>query len=184
VSDSPSGIGNPERVVLAEVFRPRGIRGELIARSLTDVPGRLKELKSAWVQFADGSDAAVTLEEAWEHKGDWVLKFAGVDSTDDADRFRGADLWVPRSERAPLPDGEYYEADLIGSRVVDGTSDELIGTVTGWQHFGGPPLMEVTRAEGKAGREVLVPFVPAICRKVDLEARTIEVDLPDGLLDL
>ncbi len=184
MGDSPVGTESPERVVLAELFRPRGIRGELIARSLTDVPGRLKELKSAWVQFADGSDGAVTLEAAWEHKGDWVLKFAGVDSTNDADRFRGADLWVPRSERAPLPDGEYFEADLIGSRVVDGSSGELIGKVTGWQHFGGPPLMEVSRAHRKAGQEVLVPFVPAFCRKVDLEARTIEVDLPDGLLDL
>jgi 16S rRNA processing protein RimM len=171
--------------VLAEIHRPRGIRGELVARSLTDVPGRFKELKAAWVKFADGSDAEVTLEEAWEHKGDWVFKFAGVDSVDDAERFKGADLWVPRSERAPLPVGEYYESDLLGCRVVDGTSGQLIGTVSGWQHYGGPALMEVKRAEeAKAGQEVLVPFVPAICRRVDLEARTIEVDLPKGLLEL
>jgi 16S rRNA processing protein RimM len=185
LKDSPAEEESPERVVLAEIFRPRGIRGELIARSLTDVPGRLKELKAAWVQFVDGSDRAVTLEEAWEHKGDWVFKFAGVDSANDADRFRGADLWVPRSERAPLPDGEYFESDLMGCQVLDGTSGQVIGTVTGWKHYGGPPLMEVSRAgETMAGREVLVPFVPVICRKVDLEARTIQADLPDGLLDL
>jgi len=175
----------PERVVLAEIHRPRGIRGELVARSLTDVPGRLKELKAVWVQFADGSDREVVLEEAWEHKGGWVFKFAGVDSANDAERFRGADLWVPRSERAPLPEGEYYESDLMGCQVVDGTSGQVIGTVSGWQHYGGPALMEVKRVgEAKAGREVLVPFVPAICRKVDLEARIIAVDLPEGLLEL
>jgi 16S rRNA processing protein RimM len=185
VSDSQAAAEVPERVVLAEIHKPRGIRGELVARSLTDVPGRLKELTGAWVQLSDGSDVEVTLEEAWEHKGDWVFKFVGVDSVDDADRFRGADLWVPRSERAPLPDGEYYESDLIGCQVVDGASGQLIGSVSGWQHYGGPALMEVKRAvEPKVGQEVLVPFVPAICRKVDLVARTIEVDLPNGLLDL
>ncbi len=184
MSDSQAPVGTTERVVLAEIHRPRGIRGELVARSLTDVPGRLKELKAAWVQLADGSDVEVTLEEAWEHKGDWVFKFGGVDSANEAERFKGADLWVPRSERAPLPDGEYYESDLLGCRVVDGASGQLIGTVSGWQHYGGPSLMEVKRADEKAGREVLVPFVPAICRKVDQEARTIEVDLPAGLLEL
>ena len=185
MSDSQATAGTRVRVVLAEILRPRGIRGELVARSLTDVPGRLRELKAAWVQLADGSDVEVTLEEAWEHKGDWVFKFAGVDSANDAERFRGADLWVPRAQRAPLPEGEFYESDLMGCRVVDGASGQVIGTVSGWQHYGGPALMEVKRAaEAKAGREVLVPFVPAICRKVDLEARTIEVDLPDGLLEL
>jgi 16S rRNA processing protein RimM len=185
VSDSQAAAEVPERVVLAEIHKPRGIRGELVARSLTDVPGRLKELTGAWVQLSDGSDVEVTLEEAWEHKGDWVFKFVGVDSVDDADRFRGADLWVPRSERAPLPDGEYYESDLIGCQVVDGASGQLIGSVSGWQHYGGPALMEVKRSvDQKAGQEVLVPFVPAICQKVDLVARTIQVDLPDGLLDL
>ena len=185
MSDSPASAGTHERVVLAEIHRPRGIRGELVARSLTDVPGRLRELKAAWVQLADGSDLEVTLKEAWEHKGDWVFKLAGVDTANDAERFRGADLWVPRSERAPLPDGEYFESDLMGCRVVDAASGQVIGAVSGWQHYGGPSLMEVKRIdEGKVGRELLVPFVPAIYRKVDLEARTIEVDLPEGLLEL
>ena len=171
-------------MVLAEIHKPRGIRGELLARSLTDVPGRLKELSAAWVQLADGSDVEVRLEEAWEHKGNWVLKFAGVDSANDAERFNASDLWVPRAERAALPDGEFYESDLVGCRVMDGASGRMIGTVNGWLHYGGPPLMEVKREDEKPGREVLVPFVPAICRKVDLESRVIEVELPEGLLDL
>jgi ribosomal 30S subunit maturation factor RimM len=50
----------------------------------------------------------------------------------------------------------------------------------GWQQYGGPPLMELT----VEGREVLIPFVSSICRRVDLAARNITVDLPEGLLDL
>jgi 16S rRNA processing protein RimM len=168
------------RVVLAEIHRERGNRGEVLARSLTDIPGRLENLKSAWVQFAGGTDQAVVIEKVWRHQENWVLKFAGVDSISDAERFRGADLWVPRNERAPLPEGEYYESDLLGFEVRDAASGEAVGIVQGWRRFGGPPLLEVECS----GREALIPFVPAICRKVDLERRMVEVDLPEGLLEL
>jgi 16S rRNA processing protein RimM len=167
------------RVVLAEIFRPRGVRGELIARSLTDIEGRLESLKRAHVRLTSGEDREVVLENAWEHKGDWVLKFAGVDSMDAADVFRGSDLWVPVSERAALPDGEYYQSDLIGCEVVDRSDGRVIGVVEGWQQYGGPPLMEIT----VAGREALIPFLSSECQ-VDLGAKVIRLTLPDGILDL
>jgi 16S rRNA processing protein RimM len=168
-----------ERVVIAEIMRPRGNRGELMVRSQTDVPGRLENLKRAQVRLADGSDVELDVEETWEHKGDWVVKFAGVDSINAADRFKGADVWVSRSERASLPEGDFFQSDLLGCSVIDAAGNRL-GSVEGWQRFGGPPLLEVS----VDGREVLVPFVDAICRKVDLEARAITVDLPEGLLEL
>ena len=167
------------RVVLAEIFRPRGVRGELIARSLTDVPGRLEALKKANVRLASGSDREVVLENVWEHKGDWVLKFAGIDSMNEADEFRGSDLWVPVSERAALPDGEYYQSDLIGCEVVDRNNGRPVGVVEGWQQYGGPPLMEVTFE----GRELLIPFLSSECQ-VDLGARVIRMSVPEGLLEL
>jgi 16S rRNA processing protein RimM len=169
-----------ERVVIAEIMRPRGNRGELTVRSQTDVPGRLESLKRMQVKLADGSDVEVEIEQAWEHKGDWVLKFAGVDSIDAADRFKGADIWVSRSERANLPEGDFFQSDLLGCAVIDANTGRRLGSVQGWQRYGRPPLLEVS----VEGREVLVPFVDAICRKVDMEARAITVELPDGLLDL
>jgi 16S rRNA processing protein RimM len=172
------------RVTLAEIFRPRGLRGELTARSLTDIPGRLESLKQAHVRLADGTDRKVELIEVWQHKGDWVLKFAGVDTMDAANEFRGADLWVPVSERAALPDGEYFQSDLTGCEVVDRATGSVLGVVKGWQEYGGPPLMELTLLEpGGAGREVLIPFVASECQ-IDLGARVIRMSLPEGLLDL
>jgi 16S rRNA processing protein RimM len=168
------------RVVIAEVLRPRGHRGELLVRSQTDVPGRLEQLKRAQVRLADGGDVPVEISEAWMHDGAWVLKFAGVDSISAAERFRGADIWVPAEERGRLPEGEFFESDLIGCAVVDAASGAQLGRVEAWQACGGPPLLQMT----VDGREVLVPFVPAVCREVDLAARTIRVELPEGLLDL
>ena len=168
-----------ERVVVAEILRPRGNRGELCARSQTDVPGRLQGLRAAKVRLTDGSDLDVQLVEAWEHRGDWVLKFAGVDSITEAERFRGADLWVPLAERGTLADGEWFQSDLLDCAVVDGSSGRVLGKVEGWQQYGGPSLMEV-RVDG---REVLIPFVPAICQ-VNIAERVVLVNMPDGLLEL
>jgi 16S rRNA processing protein RimM len=170
---------HPERVVIAEILRPRGNRGEVVARSQTDVPGRLEDLKSATAQLPGGSDVPVEIAAAWRHKGDWVLKFAGVDSIDAAERFRGADLWVPFSNRGTLAEGDFFQSDLIGCKVVTSDTGEHVGVVKSWYQYGGPPLMEVSAA----GRELLIPFVAALC-DVNLAERTIAVDLPQGLLDL
>ncbi|MBV8807501.1 MAG: 16S rRNA processing protein RimM [Acidobacteriaceae bacterium] len=167
------------RVVVAEILRPRGNRGELLVRSQTDVPSRLRLLKQVNARLRDGSDVALEIAAAWEHKGEWVLKFAGVDSIDAAERFRGADLWVSSANRAKLAEGDFFQSDLIGCRVIDAASGECVGIVEGWQQYGGPPLMEV----GAKGREHLIPFVGAKC-EVDLVARTIRTDLPQGLLEL
>ncbi len=120
------------------------------------------------------------IEAAWPHKDLWVLKFAGIDSIDAAERFRGAELRVHAADRGELPDGEYFQSDLIGCTLIDKVSGNALGIVVGWQQCGGPLLMEVDRD----GREVLIPFVPSICQEVDVAARKIVVDLPEGLLEL
>lgn len=169
-----------ERIVIAEILRERGNKGEVIARSVSDVPGRIESLREAQLRMADGTDEVATVEAAWSHKGDWVLKFAGVDSIDSAKRLRGADVWLPKADRGSLPEGEYFQSDLVGCSVVDQSDGRILGVVEGLEQYGGPPLLEV---KGEVG-EVLIPFVPAICVSVDLVNRSISVDLPEGLLDL
>jgi 16S rRNA processing protein RimM len=168
-----------ERVVVAEILKPRGIRGELLARSQTDIPGRLEALRRAQAHLRNGDDVAVELEKAWRHKDDWVLKFAGVDSIEQADVFRAAELWVPMAERGGLPSGEFFQSDLLGLSVVEAATGRELGVVEDVQHFGGPPLLVLT----VEGREVLIPLAPAIC-EVDLAGKVVRVTLPDGLLEL
>lgn len=165
--------------MIAGIARPRGNRGELVVLAQSDVPGRMENLKRAHARLSDGSDVAVEIEEAWPHKDDWILKFAGVDSIEAAERFRGADLWIPESERGALPEGDFFESDLIGCSVLDRATGKALGQLEGFQYCGGPPLMELT----VANRPVLIPFVNSLCQ-VDLAARTICVEIPEGLLDL
>ncbi len=168
-----------DRVVIAEILRPRGNRGEVCAKSQTDVPGRLQDLKRAQVRLTDGSDLEVCLTETWVHQGDWILKFDGVDTISAAERFRGADLWVPLAERGQLQEGDWFRSDLMNYEVVDEITGKVLGKVEGWQHYGGAPLLQV----GIDGREVLIPFVPSICQ-VKMTEQAVLVNVPDGLLDL
>ncbi len=88
-------------------------------------------------------------------------------------------MCVPAGERLELPEGEYYYSDLVGCLMVDCGSGEPVGIVTGWEEAGGAPvLLEVN------GGDILVPFAAAILKNIDLAARRIEVELPEGLKDL
>lgn len=169
-----------ERVVIAEILRERGNVGEVLVRSVSDVPGRMESLREAQLRMPDGTDQAVTVESAWVHNQNWVVKFSGIDSIDAAKSLRGADLWLPLAERGVLPEGEYFQSDLVGCRVLDGRDGRVLGVVEGFEQYGGPLLLEVKCEAGG----VLIPFVPAICVAVDVTERSISVDLPEGLLDL
>ena len=101
----------------------------------------------------------------------------GIDSISDAEKYHGCEVRVPASERAELEPGEYFHSDLIGCEVIDLASGNSIGKVTALQDAGGGGLLVV---EG----DILVPFATGLCKLIDIEKRRIEVQLPDGLLEL
>ncbi len=106
-----------------------------------------------------------------------MFKFAGIDSIGDAEAWAGADVLVPESERAAPGEGEYSHADLIGCSLM---GEARVGMVVGVEEYSGPPLL---RVEATDGREILVPFARSICREIDVAAKIIRVELPEGLLD-
>ncbi len=162
---------------------PWGRRGELIGPSLTAGPERFSGLERVYLFSRDaaGPPQPVGLESVWEHRGQLVFKFQGIDSISDAERFRGAEVRIPRGERAPLAGGEYYQSDLIGCEVVERAGGNCLGRVTAFREYGGPSLLEVSAG---AGEPLLVPFARAICVEIDVAARRIVVELPEGLKEI
>lgn len=159
---------------MAVLGRPRGIRGEITAVSQSDHPERFAQLKTVRLF---GSGAEYEVDRVWNHKGMLIFKFAGVDSMNDAELLRGAEVRIAPAERVPLEPGEYFQSDLIGCEVRDRDSRRVIGKVTGWEEYGGPSLLQID------GGRVLIPFVKAICVDIRPGDRVIEVVLPEGLED-
>lgn len=167
-------------VLLAEVDRPRGLQGEVLARLHADDPARLDRVGSVEIVAPDGAARRSRLE-GWKRCGDRVvLKLSGIESVEAANELRGCEIRVPRSESPErAPDGRYFAHQLEGLRVVSVTGREL-GTVSRVMSPAGQTLLAV---EGRRG-EFFVPLVARICVRVDLEGETIVIDPPDGLVDL
>jgi|YelNatPaOPRAMG01_1025707.scaffolds.fasta_scaffold03491_9 16S rRNA processing protein RimM len=167
---------------VARILRARGNRGEVAAEQLCRSFERLKGLRVA-VLFAEDrwpEGMPVEVEAVWEHRGLAIFKFRGVDSIEEAERLRGAEVRTPLEERPDPVEGEYYLSDLIGCEVVERSSGERLGTVEGIREYGAAPLLEVTGPDG----EILIPLARSICVTIDVAAKRMEVDLPDGLKEL
>jgi 16S rRNA processing protein RimM len=181
----------PEWTWLAHIRRPQGRKGEVFADILTDFPEKFAERRQLWLLRENaraGSPAApreVALANHWLHKGGVVLHFAGVDSISDAETLAGLIVAVPRTERVALGADEVYIGDLIGCALVDvaGVEPHVIGEIEEVDRTAGPVALLVVRAPGSTD-EILIPFARSYLRKVDLEARRVEMALPDGLIDL
>ena len=171
-------------VVVAVLGRAWGRRGELIATSLTSGPERFSGLEQVYLfgpPGAPGASRPLKLESVWEHRAQLVFKFQGIDSISDAEPLTGAEVRIPREQRAPLAGDEYYQSDLIGCDVVERATGESLGRVVEFQEWGGPQILQVG-VEG--GEPLLIPFVRAFCVEIDVAGRRIVVDLPEGLKEL
>ena len=174
---SSNAVINHDWIAVAVLGKPRGNRGELTAESLSSKPERFQKLKE--VRLVGESNVLTReVENVWEHQGVLVFKFRGIDTIDDAELLRGAEVQIPRSERIELEPGEYFHSDLIGCEVRDRISGRVIGRVTAFEEYGGPALLEID------GGKTLIPFVKAICVDIRPEERVILVDLPEGLENL
>lgn len=169
--------------LLAHLVRPQGRHGEILADVLTDFPERFADRKRLYLVSSETTvepSREAALENHWLHKNRIVLKFAGVDSINDAESLRGLYVAVPVDERVRLTDGSVYIRDLIDCELIDVSSDaKPIGVVTNVDREAG--LLVVKTA---AGDEALIPFVDAWLAKMDVGGKRIEMRLPLGLLDI
>lgn len=165
-------------VAVGRLFKAWGNRGELGAEIYSPNPGRAEKLKDVVLERADGKTRPARVERVWWHDGRPVFKFEGIDSISDAEPWAGADVLVADAERELPEEGAFSHADLIG--CVLWNRNENVGTVRAIEDYGGGPLLDVKLDRGG---EVLVPFTLAICKEIDVAAKTIRAELPEGLLD-
>jgi 16S rRNA processing protein RimM len=175
-----SNVGS-ERITVARILRPHGVRGEVAAEILTDFPERLKKLKSAELWDGTSEPRRFAVRSCWlshSRGGQAIFHFEGSGSMTDAEKLAGLEVQIPFADRMPLPSSSYYISDLIGCEVYEHGAS-LIGRVRDVQ-FAGTPLLVVDSARG----ELLIPLAQDICVDVDTAARRIDVILPEGLREL
>ena len=165
-------------VTIARIRRSQGRRGEVAAELLTDFPQRFAGAEPVWLVDSDSRQRPARLEGFWFHKGAVILKFAGVDDLGTAKKLAGYEVCIPAAQRRTPEGSAVYWSDLPGCRVVEGGRE--LGVVRWLDPTVGTPVLVVDTAAG----ELLVPFAEEFCRRIDLGSRVIEVELPEGLLEL
>jgi len=179
-SEHPVIPPQPTYLLLGEILRPQGIKGEVRMRVLTAYPERLKALET--VYLSDDPDAtqadAYTVEGVRMHQGYALFKFKGIQDRDQADRLRQLYVMLPIEEAIPLEEGEFYLYQLIGLTVK--TQDgQFAGTLTEVIETGANDVYVV---DSEKHGEVLIPVTLETIIKTDVEAGVVIVKLPEGLL--
>ena len=192
-------------VWLARIKRTQGRKGEVFAEILTDFPEKFSDRRRLWLLKSNSTAEAgvsgdareVTLQNHWMHKGGVVLHFAGVDSISAAEELAGCVVAIPQAERAKLEEDGVYIGDLIGCALVDvsGAEPVVVGEIEDVDRSAGPVAMLVVKAprgpRSESGDrrvssddEILIPFAKDYLRRVDVEAKRVEMALPEGLVEL
>jgi 16S rRNA processing protein RimM len=173
-----------EYITLARVLKTQGRRGEVAVELHSDVPDRFVEGMRLFALDESGQRRQLQVEELWPHKGHLVLKFDGIDSISDAEALLRCELQVPQAERAGLEPGWTYVSDLTGCTVFDG--DREIGTVEDVQFGAGeaPLLIVRNKSRSKHSAPYEIPFAEAYLAGVDLAARQVRMQLPEGMLEI
>ena len=168
-----------EMAVVGIVARTHGLRGEVVINPATDFPQERFRAGGTLFMARAGSPVAVTIRDAWFHRGRPVVSFDRIETLSEAERLRGAELRVPEEALQPLPPDSWYEYELVGCAVRTVGGDE-IGTVAAIEGPAGAKRLIV----GQGGREIDVPLVVEICVSVDAEAGMVVINPPDGLLEV
>lgn len=168
-----------EMAVVGRIARAHGNRGQVVVDPETDFPEtRFKAGSVLQVRRRDTIES-LTIEHVRFHRGRPIIGLAGVDTMDAAEALAGAELRVDPDTLHALPAGSFYQHDLIGcwTETPDG---RRIGRVTSVEGSAAGSRLVVQGGSG----EILIPLAEGICVSVDVAARKIVVEPPEGLLDL
>jgi 16S rRNA processing protein RimM len=168
-----------DMVLVGRIARPHGIRGQVFVNPETDfVEDRFAVGATLWTR-SDRGEEQLTIGTARVQNGRPVVGFEGFSSIDDVERLAGLELRIPEQALQPLQPGSYYRHQLVGC-IVETTAGKRVGVVARVDEGAGGQLLVVDGTDG----EILIPFAADICVAIDVGAKRIGIEAPEGLLEL
>lgn len=152
-------------LIVGEVLKPQGIRGELKIKPFTDSPETFRSFKRVFLGGAEYKVLSVRTGD-----GAVFLGLRGVADRNAAELLRGKEVVIPRDEAPDPGEGRYYIADLLGSEVFT-DSGELLGTLTNIRSAA-TDVYTVMQGE----KEILFPAVKGLITRIDVESKKLTVD--------
>ncbi len=161
-------------ITIGRILAPWGTKGKLKVKIITDFPQRFAPSSTVYI-----SRQPMTIDSTEWHKEEVIIKLNAIDSSEAARRLRGQPIEIHHSQVYSLPEGQYYQFQLIGLEVWT-TQGELLGNIT-----------EVLAAKSNDnyvvkgnGGEILVPAIEDVVKSIDLNKGRIVIEAIPGLLSL
>ena len=164
-------------IALGVIRKPHGVRGEASVEPWTNDAQRFEELTRVTLVSPDEAKTRdATIASVRVHGGRVLVAFDGIDTPEAVRELANWTIEIPDDEARTLDDGEYFLHDLVGMQMVDADGvprGEVIDAYEG----GGGVLLKVRHG----GAEFEVPFAADICTSIDVGAKRMIVDIPEGL---
>lgn len=151
-------------ISIGQIINTHGVKGELKIYPLTDDIKRFRKLKEVVI---DGEKKQVSWCKLQSDRV--ILKIEGIDSMDQAMKFKGKYLEVTREEAVKLPEGRFFVADIIGCNVIDSEGREH-GLVSDVIFTGSNDVYWV-----KGKKELLIPAIESVVESIDVENKVIKI---------
>jgi 16S rRNA processing protein RimM len=171
-------VSQLDTVTVGQIERPFGVKGEVKVRPLSDVPGRFEGLRTVSLLARNGQTLETSVTHVRRVGAGFILGLTGLTTPEAASLWRGGFIQTIRGSVPELPDGQYYECDLIGLAVSTEES-QPIGVLEEIWDLPGNPVFVVRQG----AKEILIPAAKELVKTVDLTARKMTIRLIDGLGD-
>lgn len=131
-----------DKVLLAKVVATKGLKGELKLKSFTEDPLSI-------VDFDVFNEKGISFEilSAYMHKNTVIVKIAGIDSIEKAEKLIGDSLFANRSDLPETEEDSFYYVDLIGLDVLN-LRDEKVGVVSAVHNYGAGDFLDIKNLDG------------------------------------
>lgn len=164
---------------IGKIGKPHGVKGEVTMMFSDDVFDRVDA--EYVVLMLDGILVPFFFEE-YRFRTDEtaIVKFCDIDTQEQARELTNCEVYFPR-HLSDSCDDDISLSELNGFKLIDHIYNKVVGTICGIDDSTQNILFEV-KTEG--GDELLIPASPELIRSIDTEEHTINMELPEGLLDI
>lgn len=162
-----------------KIVNTHGLRGEVKVVTWTDYPEDFENIDYVYVKRKT-DDEKLHISSIKYQRNNLIIKFEEIKDINEAEKYKNQVLYVERDMLGELPEGVYYIADLIGSRVINENGEE-IGTIADVFNTGANDIYDVKR-EGR--KNILIPVIDDVVKNVDIENKVVTIEMMEGLDEL
>lgn len=168
------------RLKVGKIVNTHSLKGEVKVISSTDFEEeRFKKGSKLLITRGNQLIREVVVQSYRNHKNFLLVKFEGIDSVEKAEKLKNLQIKINSDEVGELEENEFYFHQIIGCEVFDENDKnlgEIIDILT-------PGANDVWVIKGENGREILIPYIEDVVKKIDITSKKVNIEVMEGLID-